>query len=69
MIVSGAVDVMIEEGGAPKYLNILGSGQGFGEVALVNKVSIHLHGNITSLSRDTPVTMVILLLRDVTQSL
>ena len=29
---------MIEEGGAPKYLNILKSGQGFGEVALVNKV-------------------------------
>ena len=38
LIVSGTVDVMIEEGGAPKYLNILKSGQGFGEVALVNKV-------------------------------
>ncbi|XP_063687372.1 uncharacterized protein LOC134820726 isoform X2 [Bolinopsis microptera] len=37
LIVSGTVDVMIEEGGAPKYLNILKSGQGFGEVALVNK--------------------------------
>ena len=39
LIVSGSVDVVIDsEGGHSKYVNELTTGQGFGEVALVNKV-------------------------------
>jgi len=41
MIVSGTVDVMIEgEGGVLKCVNVMKSGQGFGEIALVNKVGV-----------------------------